>query len=73
MSCVRMGLYAQNGSKRVQGGSRAGKQVGKQTHATRASLLPHLSCIMNFLNQILKVSYIGSHRKKLSNQTLRKF
>ena len=43
------------------------------THATRASLPPHLSCIMNFLNQILKVLYIGSHRKKLSNQTLEIF
>ena len=36
-------------------------------------LLPHLSCIMNFLNQILKVLYIGSHRKKLLNQTLENF
>ena len=42
-------------------------------HATRASLPPHLSCIMNFVNELLLVWYIWSHRKKLSNQTLKNF
>ena len=42
-------------------------------HATRASLPPHLFCIMNFVNGLLLVWYIGSHRKKLWNQTLENF
>ena len=42
-------------------------------HATRAFLPPHLSCIMNFVNELLLVWYIGSHRKKLWNQTLENF
>ena len=42
-------------------------------HATRASLPPHLSCFMNLVNELLLVWYIGSHRKKLWNQTLENF
>ena len=42
-------------------------------HATRASLPPHLSCFMNLVNQLFLVWYIGSHRKKLWNQTLENF
>ena len=43
------------------------------THATRASLPSHLSSIKNFVNEIWKVSYVGSHRINTSNQTLGNF
>ena len=42
-------------------------------HATRASLQSHLSCFKILVNEIWKVSYVGSHRKNPSNQTLGNF
>ena len=39
-------------------------------HATRASLQSHLSCFKILVNEVWKVSYVGSHRKNPSNQTV---
>ena len=42
-------------------------------HATRASLQSNLSCFKILVNEIWKVSYVGSQRKNPSNQTLEIF